>query len=211
MPFFYALLLGLAVSLDAFAAGAAYGIKNISLPLRSLTVVGAVTAVGVAGAMLAAHILGRLLDLRLAAVAGSILMITLGLFNLFQEYLAETIAADKPGGELSPRQITLPVGRLVITIMAKPETADLDSSHSISLFEAIFLGLALGLDNMVATFAASLMGMLPLYTPLLMAAIQMTLIAGGTWVASRLPCGLKQRFPFVPGAILIFLGVLRLH
>lgn len=212
MPFIYTLLLGIAVSVDAFAAGVAYGMRNIAVPLSSLTVVGAVTAVCVAAAMLAAGLLGHFLDLRLAAIAGSLLMIILGFFSLFQEYLAKSVSAYEIPGGFSPRQLTFSVGRLVVSIMAKPESADVDRSLSISRFEALFLGFALGLDNMVATFAASLMGILPAYTPLLMATIQMCFIAAGSLASRRVfPPAIKKQFPFVPGALLIILGILRLR
>lgn len=212
MSFVYTLLLGFAVSLDAFTAGVAYGMRNISVPLSSLTVVGTVTAVCVAASMLAATLLGQFLDLRVAVAAGSLLMIMLGILSLFQEYLARKVSAYEIPGEFSPRQLTFSVGRLVISIMAKPETADVDRSLSISWFEAVFLGLALGLDNIVATFAASLMGMLPLYTPLLMAVTQMLFIAAGNWASAHvLSPDMKKQFPFIPGTILVILGILRLR
>ena len=95
--------------------------------------------------------------------------------------------------------------------MANPETADIDKSKSISPMEAIFLGLALGIDNMVATFAASLMGFLPFYTPLIMGVIQMAFLACGSWSSSHLLSeSLKKRFPFLPGTILILIGLARL-
>lgn len=65
---------------------------------------------------------------------------------------------------------------------------------------------------MVATFAAGLMGILPDYTPLLMAVIQMLFLAVGRWASSQtLLDGVKKQFPFVPGALLIILGILRLR
>jgi hypothetical protein len=64
---------------------------------------------------------------------------------------------------------------------------------------------------MVATFAAQLLGVLPLYTPLVMAVIQMGLIWSGITFANRLlPESVKERFPYLPGTLLIIISVLRI-
>lgn len=212
MSIFYMLFLCLAVSMDAFAAGLAYGVRNITMPFRSLSIVGIVTAVCTAAAMIAAYVLGQFVELQSAVIAGAILLIVLGALSLFQEYLTKDVPSYPTQEEFTPRKISFPIGKLVISIMARPETADVDNSKSISSFEAIFLGLALGLDNMVATFAACLMGILPWYTPLAMGVVQMALIAAGCWASTRLLSeSMKKRFPFVPGAILIMMGLLRLR
>jgi len=207
----YAILLGFAVSIDSFVAGAAYGAQKIVMPFRSLAIVGLVTAGCVAAAMLAAQFIGRLINLHSAIIAGSLLLIALGIFSLFQEYLTKNRLAQKPLDNQPSRQTTFTLGRLVICIMVKPERADLDHSLSISSFEALLLGLALGVDNIAATFAAGIMASLPYYTPLLMGVLQMLFIFGGYWFCSRLLSAKTVKpFPFLPGAILIFLGLLRL-
>ncbi|MDR3589199.1 MAG: sporulation membrane protein YtaF [Negativicutes bacterium] len=211
MNLLYVLLLGFAVSLDSFAAGIAYGLKNIRIPFHSLTVVGLVTAFCTSAAMFGASVLDRVIDMQIAAVAGSLLLIGLGGFSLFQEYLSKNAVIYRPNGDVSIRQLTFSMGRLVINIMVRPEAADIDRSNSISSLEAVFLGLALGIDNMVATFAASLMGMLPIYTPVIMGLIQMALISAGSQSSCRmLSDSWKKRFPFLPGTILILIGLLRL-
>ncbi|HMM22525.1 MAG TPA: manganese efflux pump [Selenomonadales bacterium] len=212
MSIMFVLLLGIAVSLDSFAAGLAYGLKGIALPRRSLAIVGLVTALCTALAMFLANLLGAAVNTHIAVAAGALLLIGLGLFSLFQEYLATAISPYEPAGRLSVRQLTFSIGRLVVTIMIRPETADLDQSLSISPAEAGLLGLALGVDNMVAAFGAALIGTLPWYTPLAMGLIQISFIAAGCWASSRvLTAGLKRHFPYLPGTLLILLGLLRLR
>ncbi|MDF2928903.1 sporulation membrane protein YtaF [Anaerospora sp.] len=209
--FFYALSLGLAVSLDALAAGMAYGIKNIKIPFSSLCIVGAVTCFCTALSMIAATMLSNWIDTHFAIIGGSLLLIAIGAFSLFQEYFTRDVKHYHIEGEVTARKLTFAVGKLVISIMARPESADFDESQSISKVEAFFLGLALGVDNMVATFAAALMGLLPLYTPLIMAIIQMVLIISGIYASNRFFTEeLKSRFPYLPGAILILIGLFRL-
>lgn len=208
MQMLYVLFLGLAVSFDALLAGVAYGMKKITLPFTSLLVVGVVTAACTAAAMVAAQGAGILIDPQVAVLAGAILLLLIGLWSVFQEFLMKRLTAKQLN---DPPQFRIKMGRLIINILADPEAVDTDHSHSISPSEALFLGLALGLDNMVATFAAGLLGVLPLYTPLAMAVIQMFLIWVGLAFASRLlPESVKERFPYLPGSLLILLSVLRL-
>lgn len=212
MNIFYVMLLGFAVSMDGFIAGIAYGLKKIKLPFASLLIVGTVTIACTGTAMLGASYLEQFINPHIAIFCGSLLLIGIGLFSLFQEYLAKTLPSyEAENGDLSARQLTISIGRLVISIMAKPETADVDQSKRISPVEAVFLGLALGLDNMVATFAAALIGFLPLYTPLLMGTIQIIVLATGTYASSHIVSeNVKKRFPYLPGILLILLGLLRL-
>lgn len=209
MNLLYVLILGFAVSLDSFAAGVSYGLKNIRMPLRSLATVGLVTAVCTGISMLFAKLIDKLIDVHTAVIVGSILLVSLGLFNIIQEYLTKDHSLynmDNPS-----RRLCFSVGKLVISIMAKPEAADMDQSKSISPIEALFLGLALGIDNMVATLAASLIEALPLYTPLLMGLIQMLFVATGRWASCRLVSDtFKNKVPYLPGTILILIGLMRL-
>lgn len=209
--FLYAFSLGFAVSLDALAAGMAYGLKKIRMPLTSLLIVGLITCACTSLAMASAYLLGDMIETNLAMLIGALLLISIGGFSLLQEYLTRDSIPCEIEGEITARKLTFAVGKLVISIMARPESADFDHSQSISAVEAFFLGLALGVDNIVATFAAALMGLLPIYTPLIMAVIQMSLIFLGAAIADRLLTDqLKAKLPYLPGTLLILLGLLRL-
>lgn len=209
--FFYVILLAVAVSVDGFVAGVAYGLKHIRMPLISLVIVGVVTALLTGIAMFCAYVLGQFIDTDIAIATGSLLLILLGTWSLFQQYLTKNISSYELSGEPTVRKLTFSIGRLVISIVAKPETADFDHLGYISSLEAIFLGVALGLDAMVGTFAAALMGVLPHYTPLAVGLIHMACIACGCYASNRfVPENIKKQFPYLPGVLLIFLGLIRM-
>ena len=211
MSIFYVLLLGLAVSIDGFVAGIAYGLKNIRMPFTSLSIVGFVAAICTAVAMVMAYLVGQFINTDVAIALGALLLIMLGLWSLFQQYLTKDVASYEMDGEVTARNLSFSLGRLVISIMAKPETADVDKLGAISPLEAIFLGVAVGADAMVGTFAAALMGSLPFYTPLAIGIIHMLCIAAGFYSSQNLISEkMKKRFPYLPGALLILLGILRL-
>lgn len=211
MNIFYVFLLGFAVSIDGFVAGLAYGLKNIRLPLTSLSIVGMVACICTSIAMALAYVLGQFINTELAVVIGASLLIMLGLWSLFQQYLTKDVASYELTGEVTACKLTFSLGRLVISIMAKPETADVDKLGVISSLEAVFLGVAVGADAMVGTFAAALIGPLPLYTPIAIGIIHMLCIASGFYSSRKLISErIKKQFPYLPGTLLILLGILRL-
>ncbi|WP_371365103.1 putative sporulation protein YtaF [Sporomusa rhizae] len=211
MSIFYVLLLGLAVSIDGFVAGIAYGLKNIRMPFASLCIVGVVASICTAIALAMAYMVGQFINTAIAIGIGAFLLIMLGIWSLFQQYFTKDVASYEIDGEVTARNLTFSLGRLVISIMAKPETADVDRLGYISSLEAIFLGLAVGADAMVGTFAAALMGPLPLYTPIVIGIIHMVCIASGYYSSQKFfPEKLKKRFPYLPGTLLILLGLIRL-
>jgi putative sporulation protein YtaF len=210
MDLSYVLLLSIAVGLDSLFAGVAYGLRSIRMPFGSLAIVGIVTAVGTTAAMVGSHLVGKFIDSRITLATGALILIAIGLFNMLKVYLSNEAATQDTDCTWSGRRLHFSVGGLVIHIMARPETADLDGSKSISPGEAILLSLALGVDNMAATFAANLAGRFPLYTPIIMGIIQMTFVTAGDFGAQHLISDrLKTTLPYLAGGILIVLGLAR--
>lgn len=211
MNFFYVIALGFAVSFDGFIAGLAYGMKNIRMPLSSLAIVGLVTMACTGAAMVGAYVLGRFVPTSLAIGTGAALLIILGLWSLFHQYLVRNVKPYEASGDVTAKTLTFSMGDLIISIMANPETADVDRLGIISPLEAVFLGLALAVDAMVGTFGAALMGVLPIYTPLAVGLIHIICVAAGCQSSTRLVSDkVKKQFPYLPGAILILLGIIRL-
>jgi putative Mn2+ efflux pump MntP len=67
------------------------------------------------------------------------------------------------------------------------------------------------MDNVVATFAASMIGILPEYTPFVMAGVQMLLIVVGIQLAiCYVPERLKRGLPYISGIVLMVIGLTRL-
>lgn len=213
MTIFYVLLLGFAVSIDGFVAGIAYGLKKITVPNISLFIIGIATTLCTGFAMGTAYLLGAYINTKLAMLVGAFLLTAMGLYGIFQEYLKATNKKQYQPLEAIVTSQSKPYSarQLLITIITKPESADVDHSQTISPPEAILLGLALGVDNMIAIFAAVLVSPLPLYTPISMGLIQIAVITLGIYVSNHLISDqLKKRIPYLSGLILILLGLIRL-
>nr|WP_285720080.1 manganese efflux pump [Pelosinus sp. IPA-1] len=207
MGLFYVLLLATGVSIDALAAGTAYGLKSIRVPLLSLTVIGTITGIFTLGAMISAQFLEEVINPSVVTGIGALLLLALGFWNIIIEYLSRITNKHNSQSE----KITPSLGEMIIEVMVQPEMADSDKSCSISYIEAISLGIALGMDNMIATFAACMLGDLPVYTPLIMAGVQMMLIVLGIQVATFcVPDHLKNGLPYMSGVVLIIIGLTRL-
>lgn len=207
----YILFLSTAASLDALAAGTAYGLKGIYMSVVALAVVCTVTVIGTGLGMVGADLLTRFIGPHVATAVGGVLLVALGTFRALLEYLTESPSPSGAEDEANGRRLSVSIGRLVITVMAKPEAADLDKSRGISPWEAALLGMALGVDNVVATSAASLGGLTPVYTPLAMGVVQTAFFAAGYYgSASLVSDRMKRRLPYVACAVLAILGIVRL-
>lgn len=207
----YILLLCAAASLDALTAGAAYGLKRIHIAVDALVILCAVTVVNTGAGLVGADLLRRFIGPHAATIAGAVLLVALGTFRLLLEYLTEGPASSGPRSGANGRRLTISLGRLVLTVMVRPEVADLDKSKDISPLEAALLGTALSVDNVMATSAASLGGFAPMYMPLAMGVIQTALFAAGyygsaVWIPERA----RRWLPYVAGTLLVVLGIVRL-
>lgn len=201
MSFLAMLLFSAIVSLDGFFAGTAYGLNKINVPNRSLFIIGAISLICTAAAILLATAAQSYFPLN---NLGAALLICIGLVGLF-------FNRHQPVPEkVRPKPITFAVGKIVINIIRRPERADLDRSKDVSSFEALFLGLALGLDNTAAAFAAALHAPLPYYTPLCIFITQIIFIHIGMKLGRRISpreqCGLS----YLPPIYFIALGLFNL-
>lgn len=100
---------------------------------------------------------------------------------------------------------------LVIHVLKTPTKADLDDSGTISVSEAALLGLALSLDAIGAGIGASLIGLKQLITSLVIGLMNFIFILLGMklgFIFSNIHW--MQRFSYVPGMILILIGILKI-
>ncbi|HLR64893.1 MAG TPA: manganese efflux pump, partial [Pseudogracilibacillus sp.] len=87
------------------------------------------------------HMIRLVVPLHLTETIGSILLILIGLYLLVSVYIKAPSSRK--------RQLS--------TYLKHPEKVDFDQSRSISIYEALFLGLALSIDAFGAGIAASLL------------------------------------------------------
>lgn len=79
-------LLALAVSLDGFGVGVAYGLRRIRIPALSVTIIACCSALAVALAMSAGRLLAGWLTPQTASAAGAVILFALGGWALSQSW-----------------------------------------------------------------------------------------------------------------------------
>ena len=95
----------------------------------------------------------------------------------------------------------------ILDIYANPETADADSSKSISLAESCSLAVALSLDGMAVGLGAALVN---IHIPILLLSsfvLNGVAILSGVWLGEHLAGKMRFDLSWLSGAILIVLAV----
>ncbi|NPV52968.1 MAG: sporulation membrane protein YtaF [Firmicutes bacterium] len=199
------LLLAVAVSLDGLMAGVAYGMRRISIPFVSLLAVNVVSALMVSAAMFLGRNVGVYLGEWMARLLGGGILIALGCAAVWSGWRERN---RNPGG--APARASSRDGG-ILRLLSMPEKADLDRSGSLSLSEALPLGIALAMDALGAGFGAGVVGFWSILMPVFVGVMQFIFVSAGM-AAGRIYLGrrLSSGALLIPGGILILLGILRL-
>ncbi|WP_186578411.1 sporulation membrane protein YtaF [Aquibacillus kalidii] len=202
------LLLAIAVSLDSFMVAFTYGLRKMILPIQSILVIALISTVTFYMAMEIGRFMSTFLSFEIAEAVGAWLLIAVGVWVIIQFF-----KTDKSKHDGKPRIIKFEIKSLgiVIEILKKPMVADIDKSGKITGIEAFLLGFALSLDSFSAGIGAALLGFTPMFA------------AGGIGLTTGLFLflGLKsgyllsywswlQRLSFLPGIILIVIGIMKM-
>lgn len=211
------ILFALALNLDSFGAGVAYGARQIRVPLASLLIISLVSVAAIVISMMCGQVLLGFIPPALAQRFGGILLILIGFWVMLQARQARQTPARQAGRrtlEDSEKKVLKihirPLG-LVIQILREPARADLDSSGAISPREALVLGVALAVDAFGAGFAVSILGYSMGITALVVGIGHLFLTYLGILAGKMITAGRFSRwFTLLPGCILIILGLLKM-
>jgi putative sporulation protein YtaF len=201
------ILLAIAVSIDGFWGGFAFGLRRVKISPVSLLVISAWSVVCTMIVMLIGHSIKNIISFEWAKYIGAGLLFLLGLFSLKEGYKQK-----KEHIECTRNFITYNVKfKDLIKILRNPLLADIDNENDIKPAEATVFGLAVAMDASIAAFTISLLGFNPFITPFLFGLTHYVLIGSGNLIARQNTINhFGQRFSMLPGIILIALAILRL-
>lgn len=222
------LAFAVALSLDGFGVGVAYGIRRIKIPFTSLVVISLTSSAAIGVSMLFGHLVARYVSLTAAKYLGAAILIGVGIWVLINTWRGlpeggganispDTTPVEKPSIDTGAApesvrrvlKIRLPFG-LVIEIIREPARADLDKSGVISAREAMLLGLALAMDALGAGFGAAMTGFEPVLTVPVVGLTKFCLVGLGCMLGRRYAANwLGDRAATIPGWVLIGLGIMR--
>ncbi len=201
----------IALSLDAFSAGFAYGLRRIKIPLlsycalicASMFIVGLSVFFGSAVAQFIPPLWGEKI--------GGIILLGIGLWWLFRPQNKNNIICDEDERVKKVLVLRLASLAVIIKIFDEPALADIDDSGVISIRESLFLAAALSLDALGAVFGVALAGSCGLQMVLFIAFFQLFFLVLGVYLGRSLNLGwIRTQGPLIAGLLLCILGLLKI-
>jgi putative sporulation protein YtaF len=204
------ILFALAVSLDGFGAGLAYGMRGIVIPLHSLLAISATSSLAIAVSMICGNFIAGFIPVSVAEIIGAVILGMMGLYMLVQVWVngGAKKSEQVPGSEEMLVHFRIPTLGILVQVLREPSKADLDHSGVLSVREAFLLGFALAMDAIGAGFALAVAGFPPLWTALyvgvckfllVMAAVRIGKFSSNNWFG--------KKFSFIPGLILLMISI----
>ncbi|WP_455661574.1 sporulation membrane protein YtaF [Pradoshia sp.] len=204
------LLLAVAVSLDSCGVGMTYGIRKVSIPLKSIMIIAACSALSFAIGMFTGSVSEHFMAESWAGVLGGLILISLGVWTASSNFKQNDDVYMKVD-ERTLFQLEIKSIGLVIHILKKPLSADFDRSGTITGLEACFLGFALSLDGFGAGIGAGILNYpltgVVLLSFIMSAAFMKAGLSAGKYLNDSIAAKVLS---FVPGIVLIALGISKL-
>lgn len=207
-PALEALLLVVALSLDAFVASFAYGAQRIRIPFSSAVIISVICTAMLAVSLLLGTLLRPFLPQGLTRGLCFALLFLLGLTKLCDSALKTLIRRHKR----LHKQVSFSVFSLkfILDVYADPEKADRDGSRVLSPAEAASLAVALSLDGLAVGFGAALMQVNFVLIMAFSLAVGMLAVRMGGRIGNQAAQKLPFDLSWLSGALLVVLAVLKL-
>jgi len=205
------LLLAIAVSLDSFSVGFTYGMRKMRIPLKSIFIIACCSAVTMLGAMFLGELLTKIFPIYITEKLGGLILMLIGAWVLYQFFRPTKEVGEEEEVEKTIINFEIKTFGIVINILRKPMTADIDKSGTITGVEAFLLGVALSLDAFGAGIGAALLGYSPIIMSVLVACMSSLFVSFGIksgHIFSRFSW--MDKFSCLPGIILIIIGIWKL-
>lgn len=195
----------IAVSLDGFGVGITYGMRKVLVPIHALCIIMLCSGVIVLASMTLGTALLSFISPGIAKIIGGVILIFIGCFSLFNTIKPKLKFLHTEEKEMENRLHHFK------KVLLTPDSADLDSSGTISSGEALLLGIALALDAFGAGLGASMLGYSAILTAVLVACMSGMFLFCGIKIGMLLSKNKQlQRLTLLPPFLLIGLGIFNL-
>jgi putative sporulation protein YtaF len=187
---FSTILLSISSNTDSFAVAIAYGIKKIKITIQANLLIGIVSSLGTFVSMSIGETIGRYLPKSIAGALGSGVLISIGIFGLWQTIQQEKLRRQitKYGlqdtdlfDDLEPDRLSLnmPTNEKLYE-KDRTQTRKLKRSRSVDLKQSIPLAFSLTINNLAGGIGAGISGLNPLFTTALTFILAITAIIVGS-------------------------------
>ena len=203
-----ALVIALAISLDAFVAGFAYAGKGIKIPLKSAWVINLICAAMTGAALLAGTALAQYIPYTLTVAISFIILFVLGILKLMDSITKSVI---RKFSDISREiKFSLLNFRFILLLYADPEQADADGSKVLSTAEAASLAVALSLDGLAVGLGAAIGNANWLMVLACTLVTGIIALLAGARLGSKAAKKIRSDLSWLSGALLIVLAFSRL-
>ena len=141
------------------------------------------------------------------AILGFILLITLGVYRLF-EYMFKSYITKKSRSDI-PLTFKIFDFNFVLEVYADEIKADFDKSKSLNSKESFYLALALSLDSIAVGFGSSLVNINYLQVLILCFIIGILAVSIGVFLGRKFAEKLNLELSWLSGILLIILAIVR--
>lgn len=216
-----AILLAIALSLDGFGVGMSYGLRRIRIPWTSMLMISFCTIISMSSAVLFGGWFAQWVKFIPPNILGAIILLSLGIYQVLralgqkegpkedQEEIAIEVSTFGAMAKVPVVKFQFEFLGIIIQILRYPEQADLDGSGIITIKESALLGTALSLDALASGlaigFSAGIIHSLPMI--LLVALTQILMLRLGQVVTGIVPRQILTRIEYLPGTLLILIGL----
>ena len=201
-------LISISISIDAFLVSFAYGCKKIKIPMLSAFIITTICSIVIGISFLFGSVLVFYIPERLTAALAFTILFFIGITKLFDSITKSIIEKyTQFNKEINISVFNL---KLLMRLYVDPESADADSSNSISSKEAVLLAVSLSLDGLAVGLGAAMIGV---NWGIL---ILFTLVSGfvalvfGEWVGRKAVQKMSFNVSWLAGVILIGLAFVQL-
>lgn len=208
-------LLAFSVSIDSLGMGISYGMRKVKIFSLGKIILFCISLSMTFLALLLGDSFSYFLSPFASTLIGSLLLITMGLFILWQSIFKKEEKASKkvPPSPIKTYQVLIRSLGLTIQIIRNPISSDIDASHSIDTKEAVYLGFALSIDSVCLGIGCSLLGLSSIFFPFLVAIFQLLFLSFGQYLGSKIAkfSHLPETFwNILSGILLLLMGMSRL-
>lgn len=203
-----ALIIVVALSVDTFISGVAYGANGIRIPAASAAAVNLITSAILALALLFGDLLGSFMPPEAATAICVALLLTLGTGKIFDSAVKTFIRRHRAFSR-EYRFSFLSLG-FILNVYADPERADRDNSSVLSVPEAALLAAALSLDGLAVGFGAGVSD--TAIAPLILLSLlpDIPCLMAGCALGNRASKKLGVELSWLSGVLLVFLALTKL-
>ena len=181
-------------SLDTLFVSISYSIKNIKISLKSTLLISLICLFFLLISLFITNNFKHILNQDIGKIISSIILLILGLYNLFQNKIKKNLKSKNK----------------IIEIYLDETKADLDNSKNISYKEALLLSTILSLDSLLGGVSIGFMKYNLFYIIILSFILNVLFILCGILIGKNLRNVYNFNTSYISGAILLLIAILKI-